>query len=363
MSARILIAGTGKTGHDIGRFLLKRGHAVTWLFRDGTHRARLEARLEKDLRRMARSGIDLSTDQAAVREYSAPELTPPQIFIESVSESIEAKQAVFKRVAHLLSNEVLLLSNSSSLLPSEIHPRCIGMHCFYPLELSGSVELVLPAACHPDMEARATELATTSGLTVIRQDSHNAFAVNRLLLALQAECLRALASGLAAEAVNEASASDLLPIGQLQLIDSIGLDTVGASVANYLRRMPTDSAADYRELDEGLRLLDGLGKQGKKNGNGFLLGTPLPWNSMQPDPGDLHQRLLYLFINSCYCFVETGAISRTDLDEALKAILGSQRQLDDVVADETRSRICAVLEPCAAETGRGYFVPAATLRP
>jgi hypothetical protein len=154
----------------------------------------------------------------------------------------------------------------------------------------------------------------------------------------------------------------MLPVGQLLLLDSIGIDTVLASARNYLHRMDADTASDYEPLTQGLSTLLEQGKRGKRNGNGLLLGDPLPWGDGKHAPEDLNERFLYLFVNSCLSSVETGEISHSDLDFVLKQIFGSECSLDDVVRSETPSRICSALERHLERTHRMYFTPTAALR-
>jgi 3-hydroxybutyryl-CoA dehydrogenase len=358
----ILVAGTGKMARNIGLFFLKKGHSVTWLFRDNSRRDDLETRMQKDIRRLARTSPGQQRIHAELRQYEDPQLTSPQVFVESVSESRGAKHEVFTHLAHLISKDVMVLSNSSSILPSEIHPQCIGMHFFYPVELSGIVEVVFSDGCPRSMQHKAVELAEACGLKVITQTEQTAFAVNRLLLPIQSECLRALMEGIPGPVVDRASTSCMLPVGQLLLLDSIGIDTVLASARNYLRRMDGDTATDYEALTRGLSELLEQGKRGQSNGNGLLLGDPLPWGDGKHAPEDLNETFMYLFVNSCLSSVETGEMANAHLDLVLKDIFGSECSLDDVVRNETRSRICSTLERHLERTQRMYFTPTAALR-
>lgn len=69
------------------------------------------------------------------------------IIIESVTEDIDVKIRLFNDISKVVSDKCLLLTNTSSLDISEIFrtipdiERCFGLHFFYPVKLTGFVEI------------------------------------------------------------------------------------------------------------------------------------------------------------------------------------------------------------------------------
>jgi len=367
LNARLLVAGSGKMARDIGLFFLKRGCAVSWLSRDADRLAALEKRIRKSVRRLAALSADPAPDpQVSFHPYDDPQVPAPDVIIECVNESLPDKRHVFRRLEPLAPDDAILAGSSSSILPSQIHPRCIGLHFFHPTELTGLVEMVTPGAYPRPFRARLKTLLRECGVEIIEQTERTAFAVNRLLLPLQAECLRALVSGSRAQDVDAASASELLPMGQLRFMDSVGLDVIHPAACNYVQRMAAGLAADYAPLEQSLKQLLDMGKRGAKNRDGLLLGQPLPWPSApdaRPGPDALHKNCLYLLINTCYHFLESGQLTESDLVLVLNSLFQSESSFQEIVQHEGSTAILDALARQHAETGFSYFAPAPALKP
>jgi 3-hydroxyacyl-CoA dehydrogenase/enoyl-CoA hydratase/3-hydroxybutyryl-CoA epimerase len=318
-SAQALLAGTGKMARDVGVWLLRKGFHVGFVGRDPAHVAELRRRIEADLRRL--EDEDVSVAKAATSFHLPADPLPcADVVLECVVESLDAKRATLDALAGAAKPGALVVSTSSSILPSAIHPRCAVVHFFYPVQLTGFVELIVPAG-RP--AAPFQDFVRELGLRPIVQDEARAFAVNRLLLPVQSNCLAALQSGLAPAQVDEASRSRQLPAGQLSLMDAIGLDTLAAAIANYLARMGASDAREHAPLLTGVRELVGMGKLGQKNSDGFLCGRPLPWTvpgrTVPPAfPGEVAD----LFRRTCERFIRDGQLTEGDLRLALAGLFG-----------------------------------------
>lgn len=326
----LLVAGSGKTGRDCGLYFLARGWRVTWLSRDRERRERLARRIERELRRLEQIDPGQGCAGAAAVFLLDPAIDlcalKPDLFLEAVAEDVALKREVFARVAPQLASETPLATNSSSILPEQIHPACLGAHCFYPLGLTRLVEAVIPPGAQGDGVARLLRLLRGVGLRTIVQTPSQAFAVNRLLLPMQAAALRALRDGWPAALVDGASATPLMPVGQLALMDAVGLDTIAAAAGNYLGRLPPEEAQGCADLPRALRELLAAGKLGRKNRDGLLSGAPLPWPARQRTRDEeqaLGRGFAALADATCARAVESGAIGRDDLKLALSSLFGT----------------------------------------
>lgn len=269
---RVVVAGSGRMGRDVGVTLAARGLHVTWLSRDAERLARLRERTE---RRARRAGGTVA--------YTL-EMPDADVLIEAVEEDADTKRAV---LAALAPRAGLVLTNTSSFLPETLHPRAVAMHFFAPVELTGVVELI-----RGDDAARA--FAAAAGLRVVEETAESAFLANRLLLPLQEAAFRLLRAGADPVAVDDASRSDLLPIGVLTLMDHIGLPVLAAATHTYASRMKTRPDA----LVDGLAELVALGKRDRADG--ILQGRPLPWPRQEvPVPADLGDRLAWAAASAC----------------------------------------------------------------
>jgi 3-hydroxyacyl-CoA dehydrogenase len=362
-----VIAGTGKMARDVGFFFLGRGHHVAWLSRDTDRLAVLESWVRRRIRRLADLQLGLPPGDVGFFQLGDRSIPRAEVFIESINEDQEEKQQVLEALDGIIPAEALRLTNSSSILPALIHPRCAGLHFFYPVEITGFVEAVIPDGFSDHDRQRLMDLLAESDLECIEEVPRNAFAVNRLLMPVQNECFRALMAGRPADEVDEASISSLLPVGQLALIDNIGLDVVYPAVCNFTDRMEPGLAIQYTPLRKGLFDLLEIGKLGHKNKNGLCRGGPLPWAAAQPggvnDQPFLKRLIPALFVNTCFHALQAGLISAREQEVALCALFGWDRSLGEVWLELGQDETISVLEQAYDRWRAWYFIPTHAMRP
>ncbi|HOS01635.1 MAG TPA: 3-hydroxyacyl-CoA dehydrogenase NAD-binding domain-containing protein [Candidatus Hydrogenedentes bacterium] len=361
MNRHILIAGSGKMARDIGFYFVRRGHRVTWASQSHERLVALGDWFRKAVRRATRVDPDFGPADARFCVASGVGAEPVDVLLECTVEDIATKQAFLHAIRGVVSDNTLLVSNSSSILPQEIHPDCLGFHCYYPLEMTRFAEIIVPSNAPASLRSRILDFAAESGLECIEEDNDSAFIVNRLLLPVHAECFRLLLSGIHPVLIDAATISPLSSVGQLSLMDAIGLDLIHASAVRYLDRMPHDEIWPYAPLIEGLERALPLGKRGIKTGNGLLCGA-LFTEIITPPPNDdspaLAKRFLYLLVNTCYDALDRNAITERGLSLSLGALLASEQRLSQVVEAEGRDRICETLDRLYRETRLPYFQPA-----
>jgi 3-hydroxyacyl-CoA dehydrogenase len=336
----LLIAGSGRMARNIGLYFFERGYPVFWVSHSAEQLARLEKETTRRSKRIARlfPGQEKSLS-ARFSTYSTLPCFTPDIILETTSESLERKKEAFLAFKSLISSETLLLTNSSSILPHEIHPDCLGLHFFYPVELTGMVELICTGSHLAGKKERLLNFLRDNTFDVLEQDKDSAFLANRLLLPLQARCLRALIAGWPADEINKASKSRILPIGQLALMDSIGLDVLTAAVRTYQARMVKEERRGYEEFARSLEELLALGKLGDKNRDGLLQGSPLPWPSRAMREQECKQfadQLLQLFIRGCRQAVQSGQVTRQGLDRMLELIFHSNCSCEELFCENIK---------------------------
>ncbi len=255
-------------------------------------------------------------------------IEPDTLLIECVSEDLKLKRYVFDFVYNKLKEpqSIILSTVSSSILPSEIGKDIVGLHFFYPLEITSFAELIISNE-YPDY--KADELITLLNklvLSYVTQDSRSAFISNRLLLPIQNEVFRLLKEGYLPQSVEKATISDLLPIGQLSLMDSIGLDVIYSSVKNYIKYFESNTTTLHHLLS-GLEELIKIGKNGKKNKDGLLIGQSLPWNvdeNKTIDNQSMSEKFKSIFINTFSYYLKEGLLTRDALDTICLAVYNSR---------------------------------------
>lgn len=351
---------------NIGYYFLRGGHRVSWMSGDLNQLESLKKWHTTMKRRLA--GLKKPVHEAGSNMFLLPGDPKPgnfDIIIESTRENLVEKQKIVRQLEHLYSDQTILVSNSSSILPQSIHPWCMGLHFFYPVELTGIVELIVSSNHSERLVSELIKILKDNKLGVVRETRKSAFLINRLLLPIQSESFGSLKTGYDPKLVDRSTMNELLPMGQLGMMDSIGLDVLHMSVGNFVNRMDGASSTQYADLLDGLDMLCKLGKRGRKNKNGLLSGSALPWqiNKSPADKfEDLVKKNLYLFINTCYYAIERDEVAPGDLEAIQEAVFSPNVPLFEVVKKIKPKTICKNLEKWYKRTKRDYFFPAAPLQ-
>lgn len=248
MYSTAVILGSGVMAREIGSYLLGRGVSVTWVSTDAARRAVLGQFADKTLRRIRRADSALAGRIVATAVAPGRTDAPAPVVIETTREDRTVKRAALAASLAAVGTDTLIITNSSSILPADIDPRCVGMHFFAPVALTGIVEIVLENGRDEGLRERATAFARQLGLECVHQDERTAFAGNRLLLSVQRECIELIGQGHDCRLVDTVSAGIGAARGQLTLMDRVGIGTIAASVANYRARMSPEQSARYEPM-------------------------------------------------------------------------------------------------------------------
>ena len=312
MSRHLLIAGTGKMALDLAGFFAERGWGVTLRSRSFEGPARVDKVLVR-IRRRRGPGQDELGPRCLGPDAALPRV---DLAIESTIEDLAEKRRVLVELAAIVPEDVPLASNSSSLRPSAIHARCMGLHFFHPAFLTRLVEWVVPDSIPGPARQRAETVLRELGLDVVRETEEHAFAANRLLLPVQVACARALLAGIAPAAIDAAALEAGFARGPLATMDAIGLAVMLPAVRSYAR------GDELAPLEEVLRVALAAGRLGTRSGDGLILGAPLPGGGTAPAPARFGSDLRALLRRTCQDFVARGELSREDLDLVTRRAFG-----------------------------------------
>jgi 3-hydroxybutyryl-CoA dehydrogenase len=195
------------------------------------------------------------------------------VVIEAAVEDLELKKTIFKELDEVCPPKTILATNTSSLPVSAIaaatnRPRkVIGMHFFNPAPVMKLVEVVPGMETSRETVDAIIDLAEKCRkLPVVVKESPG-FLVNRLLIPMMVEAVRALDEGVASardiDLAMKAGAG--MPMGPFEVADLVGLDVV-LDVAEVMYRETGD--ARYAPPPR-LRNMVRAGRLGKKSGRGF----------------------------------------------------------------------------------------------
>ncbi|QHK22604.1 hypothetical protein GU243_23850 (plasmid) [Pseudarthrobacter psychrotolerans] len=150
------------------------------------------------------------------------------VVIEAVYEELTVKRTVFAEVEPHLSEDAILLTNTSSLSVQDISAallnpgQLIGFHFFNPVDVLQLIELVPSQETSDSTLAKAQTLASLLGkLPVVVKDAPG-FVVNRILTRLFSEVLMHIDRGANPTTVDHALDPLGLPMTPLSLLQFIG---------------------------------------------------------------------------------------------------------------------------------------------
>lgn len=273
------IAGSGVMAQGIALTASTAGHQVTIFSRSDSGGARAAE--------TTNSALELIKDGPRT-EYRAggycipttelEDLADCDFVIECVVEQIEPKLALFRNLDRLCSAKTILASNTSTLEISQLAAatkradRVCGLHFFNPAPKMRLVELVAPDAASAETIDAARKFAEDCGKTVIEVKDTAGFVVNALLFPYLNRAAKMVRMETAApEDIDKAMTFGCNhPLGPLQLLDLIGLDTAIAILDTLHRRFDDD---EYL-ADQLLRDLVKVGRFGRKTGAGIYEYLP-----------------------------------------------------------------------------------------
>lgn len=192
--------------------------------------------------------------------------------------------------------------------------RLVGLHFFNPVAKMPLVEVINSEYTGPDMAGRAAAFVLHLDKLPLQVNSSPGFLVNRVLLPYLLEAVELLQEGVPAVAIDEAAVGFGMPMGPVELADSVGLD-ICLSVAGKM------SEIIHNQVPDSLSRLMEQGHLGRKSGQGFykwekgVAVKPAPSRTADIPP-DIEDRLILRLLNECIGCLSEGIVSDGDLLDA-----------------------------------------------
>ncbi len=326
------IVGSGAMGSGIAQVAATAGHK-TILYDTNA------AALDKAKKGLADSLAKLVEKQKITQEKadSITELTFYSVslqdfkdcglVIEAIIENSDVKQAVFKELESVTSDNCVLASNTSSLSITSIASACvkpekvIGIHFFNPATLMPLVEIIPGVATDPKITNACKTLIDGWGkVTVIAKDTPG-FIVNRVARPFYSEALRIYEEQIADMATIDWAMRDLggFKMGPFELMDLIGHDVNYIVTETVWKQFYYDPR--FKPALSQKRLLEAK-FLGKKSGRGFY---DYREGAVKPEPKKdevlgnyILNRVLCMLINEASDTKYLGIASAEDIDLAMK---------------------------------------------
>jgi 3-hydroxyacyl-CoA dehydrogenase/enoyl-CoA hydratase/3-hydroxybutyryl-CoA epimerase len=316
------VVGAGTMGGDIAAWCALRGLTVTLQDQNAE-------RLAPAIGRAAKLFADRLRDPLRARDafdrlvpdVAGDGVARADVIIEAIFENLEAKQKVFVALESKAKPTALLATNTSSIPLEDISApladptRLIGLHFFNPVARMMLVEIVVGRRTRADLVPAAAAFARKIDKLPLPVKSAPGFLVNRILAPYLMEAMRCVDEGIAPETVDEAALAFGMPVGPIELADSVGLD-----ICLAVGKMLGGGAEPPKKLTE----LIAAGALGRKTGRGFYAWTG--GKAAKGVPGAVPQRLAERLIDpmlaEARAALAEGIVADADLVDA-GAIFGT----------------------------------------
>jgi 3-hydroxyacyl-CoA dehydrogenase/enoyl-CoA hydratase/3-hydroxybutyryl-CoA epimerase len=272
---RVHVIGAGTMGADIAGWCVVSGMEVTLqdVSAEQIERGiKAQGRLFK--RKFKTRALQAAAKARLVADPTGAGVARADVIIEAIVERLDIKQKLFSELEQKLKPGAVLATNTSSLEIEEIAKpladpgRLIGIHFFNPVAQMPLVEVVRGASSREDEVNKGATFVSAIGKFPLVAKSVPGFLVNRVLAPYMMAAMARLEKGEEKEKIDEAARTFGMPMGPIELSDTVGLD-VCAHVGRILGLSPDGSH---------LQRLVEAGRLGKKTGEGFYV-----WKDGKPE--------------------------------------------------------------------------------
>ncbi|WP_018988348.1 3-hydroxyacyl-CoA dehydrogenase NAD-binding domain-containing protein [Aromatoleum toluclasticum] len=312
------VVGAGVMGGDIAALCAWAGMTVTLQDQSVERIAPAVARAAKFFERKARG------DKRQVR-FALDRLIPDpagngaaraDLVIEAIFENLEAKRTLFADIERRAKPDAVLATNTSSLRIEDIATaladprRLVGIHFFNPVALMPLVEVVHGEGADEEALRRAAAFVRRIDKLPLPVASAPGFLVNAVLGPYMLEALRCVEEGVAPETVDAALLAFGMPMGPVELVDTVGLDIAVAAG----KALAGAGAEPPRRLME----LVAAGNLGRKSGQGYYRWADgkAHKGAAGTIPAGLAERIVAPLVAAARRCVEAGVVADADLADA-----------------------------------------------
>jgi 3-hydroxyacyl-CoA dehydrogenase / enoyl-CoA hydratase / 3-hydroxybutyryl-CoA epimerase len=313
------VVGAGTMGGDIAAWCALRGFKVTLQDREEKYVQPALARAQKLFAKLLRGAEITNAVNRLTMDVAGDGAKDADVVIEAIFENIEAKQALYKVLDAKMKPKAILATNTSSIRLETLRTvlkdpqRLVGLHFFNPVAKMPLVEVIHADDTSKDEIAKCLSFTRQIDKLAVPVKSSPGFLVNRILMPYLMEAMLAADEGVPLEAIDQAALDYGMPMGPMELTDTVGLD-VSLSVAQVFAN------EFHKKIPDSLSKLVAEKKFGRKTGEGFYKyvdGKPVKDKSRARQmPADLQDRLILPMINEAVAVLRERIVDDTDLLDA-----------------------------------------------
>ena len=321
---RVHVIGAGVMGGDIAAWCALRGMGVTLQDLDMERIKPALDRAKALFRKRLKNPTAVASAVARLEaDVTGKGIARADVVIEAVVENLEIKRKVFAEVEAKAGPEAILATNTSSIELERIaegmrtRSRLIGLHFFNPVAQLPLVE-VIRSKFNTDLDiSRGVSFALAIAKSPVVVKSAPGFLVNRVLMPYMLGAVERVERGESRELLDAAAVAFGMPMGPIELMDTVGLD-VGKSVAQELGHAVPENSRFAALVSQG--------KLGRKSGEGFYkwekgkaLKSAPPVHANLAEPG---RELVKPLVDTTVVTVGEGVVASADLAD-IGVILGT----------------------------------------
>ena len=264
------VIGGGIMGGDIASWCAIKGYTVSVQDQDPARLAQTSKRAQTSFKKKYkrdRRAIVAANDRLMM-DHKGIGVAQADIIIEAIFEDADVKRELYQSIEPRMKEGAILATNTSSIMLEDLSSaltkpgRLVGLHFFNPVALMPLVEIIHGENTDQTSLQQASAFARSIGKLPLPVKSSPGFLVNRILMPYLLEAVIMVDEGVAPESIDKAATDFGMPMGPIELADTVGLD-ICKNVASIL------SKTMGMELPKNLEHIVDAGNLGKKTGSGF----------------------------------------------------------------------------------------------
>ncbi len=319
---RVHVIGAGVMGGDIAAWCVLQGLDVTLQDREMKY---IEPALKRAKSLFSKKLRDRNKVVGAVNrlvpDVEGKGVAKADVIIEAIFEDVDAKRELFAGIEPRMKPDAVMATNTSAIPLADISSvlkqpkRLIGIHFFNPVAKMPLVEIVYDEKSDKEQVAKGAAFCSAINRFPLPVKSTPGFLVNRVLSGYMAKAMTMhLERDIPIEVLDKAATSFGMPMGPVELADTVGLDVCMKVVSMLGGEATKKEAALLQEKVDA-------GELGKKSGKGFYVwekGKPKRAGSdtSQYALEEITESLMQPYFEACESALADGIVEDADVLDA-----------------------------------------------